>query len=81
MGDEAVLVMQGEVGVASTEAGDEVILVVLDGVFGCVGAMKVLRNELELDAEISQKLFEAGGAFIVEILVLGGEATVGKVGV
>ena len=27
MGDEAVLEMQGEVGVAATEAGDEVILV------------------------------------------------------
>ena len=51
------------------------------GVFGGVGAMKVLRNKLELDAEIAQKLFEAGGAFIVKILVLGGEATVGKVGV
>ena len=53
----------------------------VDGVFGGVGAMKVLRNKLELDAEIAQKLFEAGGAFIVKILVLGGEATVGKVGV
>ena len=44
MGDEAVPEMQGEVGVASTEAGDEVILVGLDGAFGGVGAMKVRRN-------------------------------------
>ena len=57
MGDEAVPEIQGEVGVATTEAGDEVILVGLDGPFGCVGAMKVRRNELELDAGITQKLF------------------------
>ena len=41
MGDEAVLEMQGEVGVATTEAVDEVILVGLDGAFCSVGAMKV----------------------------------------
>ena len=57
MGDEAVPEMQGEVGVATTEAGDEVILVFLDGAFVGVGAMKVRRNELELDAGIEQKLF------------------------
>ena len=49
--------MQGEVGVATTEAGYEVILVGLDGAFGDVGAMKVWRNELELDPGIAQKLF------------------------
>ena len=57
MGDEAVPEMQGEVGVAATEAGDEVILVGLDGAFYGVGAMKVWRNKLELYAGISQKLF------------------------
>ena len=57
MGDEAVPEMQGEVGVATTEAGDEVILVFVDGAFVGVGAMKVRRNELELDAGIEQKLF------------------------
>ena len=41
MGDEAVPEMQGGVGVADTEAGDEVILVGLDCAFCCVGAMKV----------------------------------------
>ena len=46
MGDEAVPEMQGEVGFAATEAGDEVILVGLDGVFIGVGAMKVWGNEL-----------------------------------
>ena len=39
MGYEAVPEMQGEVGVSATEAGNEVILVGLDGVFGGVGAM------------------------------------------
>ena len=39
----------------STEAGNEVILVGLDGAFGGVGAMTVQRNELELDAGIMQK--------------------------
>ena len=56
------------------------ILVGLDGAFGGVGAMKVRRNELELDAGIAQKLFKAAGAIIVENLVLGSEAAVGKVG-
>ena len=41
MGDEVVPDMQGEFGVAATEAGDEVILVGLDGAFCSVGAMKV----------------------------------------
>ena len=53
MGDEAVSEIQGGVGVATTEAGGEVILVGLDGTFGGVGAMKVRRNELELDAGIA----------------------------
>ena len=65
MGDEAVPEMKGEVGVAATEAGDELILVSLDCVFCGVGAMKVWGNELELDAGIVQKRFEAPGAFIV----------------
>ena len=81
MGDEAVPEMQGEVGVAATEAGDEVILVGLDGAFCGVGAMKVWGNELEPYAGITQKLFQASGAFIVEHLVLGGEAAFGEVGV
>ena len=49
--------MQGVVGVAATEAGDEVILVGLDGALCSVGAMKVWRNKLELEAGIAQKLF------------------------
>ena len=61
MRDEAVLEMQGEVGVATTEAVDEVILVDLDGAFGRVGAMKVRRNELELDAGIAQNFFRPPG--------------------
>ena len=73
--------MQGEVGVAATEAGDEVILIGLDGAFCGVGAMKVRGDELEPYAGIAQKLFQAAGAFIVKHLVLGGEAAVGEVGV
>ena len=57
MGDEAVPEMQGEVGVAATEAGDEVIFVGLDGAFCGVGALKVWRNELELHAGIAHKCF------------------------
>ena len=57
IGDEAVPEMQGEVGVAANEAGDEVILVCLDGAFYGVGSMKMWRNELELYAGIAQKLF------------------------
>ena len=36
--------MQGGFGVATTEAGDEVNLVGLDGAFGGVGPMKVRKN-------------------------------------
>ena len=49
--------MQGGVGVAATEAGDDVIFVGLDGAFCGVGAMKVWRNELELYSGIAQELF------------------------
>ena len=70
--------MQGEVGVAADQAGDEVILVSLDCTFCGVGAVKVWGNELEPYAGIAQKSFEAAGAFIVEHLVLGGEAAVGE---
>ena len=65
MGDEAVPEMQGGVGVADTEAGNEVILLSLDCAFCGVGAMKVWGNELELEAGIAQKTFDAAGAFIV----------------
>ena len=65
MGDEAVPEKQGEVGVAVTEAGDEVILVILDCAFCGVGAMKVWGEELEHHAGIAQKRFEAAGEFIV----------------
>ena len=64
MGDEAVPDMQGGVGVAATEAGDEVILVSFYCVFCGVGAMKVWGNELEPYAGIAQKSFEASEAFI-----------------
>ena len=57
MWDEAVPEIQGGVGAAATEAGNEVILVGLDGAFCGVGKMKVWRNELELYAGIVQKLF------------------------
>ena len=57
------------------------ILVGLDVAFGGVGAMKVRRNDLELDAGIAKKLFQAAGAFIVENLVLGVKDAVRKVGV
>ena len=57
MRDEVAPYMQVEVGVATTEAGDEVILVGLDGAFGGVGAMKVRKNELEINDVIAQKLF------------------------
>ena len=43
--------------------------------------MKVWGNELELDTGFAQKSYEAAGAFIVQHLVLGGEAAVGEVGV
>ena len=81
MRDEAVPEMQVEVGVAATDAGDKVILVGLYGVFCSVGVMQVWRTELELYAGIVQKLFQAAGEFIVEHLLLGGEAAVGEVGV
>ena len=65
MRNEAVPEMQGEVRVATNEAGDEVILVGLDGAFDGVCAMQVRRNELETNTGIAQKLFWAAGAFIV----------------
>ena len=46
MGDEAVPEMQGEVEVAATEAGNEVILVSLDFALCGVGAMIVRGDKL-----------------------------------
>ena len=77
MRDEAVTEMQGGVGVAAAEAGDELILVGLDCTLCGVGAMKLWGNKLEPYVGIAQKRFEAAGAFIVEHLVLGVEAAVG----
>ena len=57
MRNEAVPEMQWEVWVATAEAGDEVILLRLDGAFCGVCAMEVQRNEFEIDAGIAQKLF------------------------
>ena len=57
MRNEAVPDMKEEVRFATTEAGDKVILVGLDGAFGGVCAMQVWRNELEIDTGIAQKLF------------------------
>ena len=53
------------------------ILVGLDCTFCGVGVMKVWGHELEPYAGITQKLFQAAGAFVVEHLVLGVEAAVG----
>ena len=57
MSNEAVPEMQEGDRFTTTEAGYEVILAGLDGVFGGVGLMQVRRNELEIDARIAQKLF------------------------
>ena len=46
MRNEAVPEIKGEVRVATTEAGNEVILVGLYGTFGGVFVMQVRRNEL-----------------------------------
>ena len=73
--------MQGELGVAATEAGNEVILVSLDCAFCGVGAMEVWGNEFGPYAGIAQKSFDAAGAFIVEHLILGDEDAVREVGV
>ena len=53
----------------------------MDGALDGVGALQVRRNELEINAGIAQKLFQAARAFIVEHLVLRGEAAGGKLGV
>ena len=61
MGYDAVLEMQGEIGVAATEAGNEVILVDLDCAFCGVGVLKVWGNELEPYAGIAQKILRPPG--------------------
>ena len=53
MWDGAVIDMQGEVWVAASQAGDEVILVSLDCTFCGVGATKVWGNKLELDTRLA----------------------------
>ena len=48
---------KGELGWQLLRPATRLSLLVLDGAFGGVDAMKVWRNELELDAGIAQKLF------------------------
>ena len=81
MGDEAVPDMQGGVGVAATEAGDEVILVGLDGAFCGLWCNAGVGEQVGTLCWNRVENFQAAGAFIVEYLVLGGEAAVGEVGV
>ena len=78
---ESVPEMQGEVEVVAAQAVDEVILVSLACKFCGVGVMKVWGNELKIDTEIAQKRFESAGSFIVQHLVLGGEAVAREIGV
>ena len=52
MWDKAVPEMQREVWVAAAQAGDEVILVILDCSFCGVGAMNIWGHELKLDNNI-----------------------------
>ena len=56
------------------------IIVSSDCMFCCIGAVKVWGDELDIDTGFAQKRFEANGAFIVQHLVLGGEAAVVEVG-
>ena len=64
---EAVPEMQGEVGVAAAQAGDEAILVSLDCTLCDVGVMKVWGNELELDNGIAQKIVRPPGNLLSSI--------------
>ena len=53
MWDEAFPEIKGGFGVAAAQAGNEVILVILDCTFCGVGVMKVWGNELELDTGLA----------------------------
>ena len=50
--------MNGEIGVASGKAGNEMILERADRAFGCIASMNMRRRELEINLLIGQIVFE-----------------------
>ena len=47
MGDQAIPEVKGKRRITTSESGNKMILVGLDGPFGCVGAMKMGGHKLE----------------------------------
>jgi hypothetical protein len=74
--EEAIPEVEGEIRVSAAEAGNEVVFKGTNGALGSVCAMHAGRDELKVDGFVAQKLFESGGAFVVEALELGAEAGV-----
>ena len=73
--------MQREGGVTAAESSNQVVLLGGDGAFRGIGAVQVLRNELEIDAAVLHDLFQAGWALVIENLKERRETTVGVVSV
>ena len=73
--------MQQEGGVTATDASNQVVLVDGDGAFRGIGAVQVRRNELESDSGVSNDLFEAVWALVVNHLKERRDTTFGEVSV
>ena len=76
MGEEAAPEMQGEIGVAPTEACEEVALTGVNGLLCLIGAVVVGRAYLEFYAVSPGKTLENLGALVVYAEGCGLEATV-----
>ena len=66
--------MEREIGVDTTEAGDEMILERADATFGGIAPMDLGWYQLEVNFFFGHILFQYFGAFVVEALQLGAEA-------
>jgi hypothetical protein len=55
-------------------AGNEVVLLGVDGAFHCIATMHARWSKLEVGRFITKELLKGGGALIVEALELGTEA-------
>ena len=81
MGNESVPEVEGKVFVDAAESSNEVIFECTDGPLGGVPAMYTGRDELVVDVFSGEKLLEDTGAFVIETLELGAEASETEFGV
>ena len=81
LGQEPIPKVQGKVLVDTAQAGNKMVLERADGAFGGIASVQSWRHKLEVNGFVPEKLFERGGALIVQAVQLGPQASGDKAGV